>query len=295
MKRLLFLLTGIVCLNPAFAQDMDGVEIRTTKVTDSIYMLEGSGGNIAVSVGEDGVFLVDDQFAPLTDKIFAAIAEISDRPVRFVINTHFHYDHTDGNERMGEAGAMIVSHDNSRIRMSGDQVIALFKREQDAYDEVGLPVITFSESMTFHFNGEEINVFHPGSAHTDGDAIVHFKTSDVLHMGDVFVRYGFPFIDQPNGGHVDGLIRGVQRALDRTGDATRVIPGHGQLSGRSDMIAFVDMLTKIRDRVMAGINAGHSLEAIVASDPTRGFEERGIETGPFVKTVYDSLTHGHGH
>ena len=174
MAVLLIALGSAVIPVAAWAQDFDNIQIQTERVSESIFMLQGSGGNIAVCIGEDGTFIVDDQFAPLTDKIVAAIGDLTDEPVDFVINTHWHFDHTDGNENFGGAGAVIVSHANSRVRMETDQLVALFDRRQEAYSDDGLPKITFDESVTFHLNGETIDVFYLGRAHTDGDAMVFF-------------------------------------------------------------------------------------------------------------------------
>lgn len=273
----------------AGAQDLSDVEITVVPVTESIYMLQGSGGNIGVSIGDDGTFIVDDQFAPLTEKIVDAIAGLTDHPVDFVINTHWHWDHTDGNENLGRMGSVIVSHENSRRRMTSDQVVELFDHRQEAYAPEGLPKITFDESVRFHLNGETIDVFHLGPAHTDGDAMVYFRDANVMHTGDVFVRYGFPFIDQPNGGSVNGIIDAVARIAERTDAETVFIPGHGALSDREDLLAFGEMLTTIRDRVLDGIEAGRSFEEIVDSEPTRGYPERGTETEAFLRLVYDSL------
>lgn len=288
----LLLIALTLIATPALAQDEEdfsAVEVRSTRVSDSIYMLEGSGGNIAVCIGEDGTFIVDDQFAPLTDRITAAIAQLTDRPVGFVINTHWHYDHTDGNENFGEAGALIVSHENSRRRMETDQFLELFGRPQPAYSAAGLPKITFSRSMSFHLNDEVIDVFHRGAAHTDGDAVIYFRTSNIVHSGDVFVRYGFPYIDQPNGGSIQGMIRTVEYLASITDTETKFIPGHGQLSTRDDLLAYGAMLRTIRDRVQAQINQGRSLEQVIASNPTEGYEERGTGRADFAKIVYDSL------
>lgn len=274
---------------PVLAQDLDQVEITTVPVTESIYMLQGSGGNIGVIIGEDGTFIVDDQFAPLTEKIVGAIADLTDDPVDFVINTHWHFDHTDGNENFGRMGAVIVSHENSRRRMATDQLVELFDREQEAYSPEGLPKITFDESVRFHLNGETIDVFYLGPAHTDGDAVVYFRDSNVMHTGDVFVRYGFPFIDQPNGGSVNGIIDAVATIAERTDAETVFIPGHGPLSNRDDLLDLHEMLVTIRDRVQEGIDRGRSFEQIVASNPTRGYPERGIETEPWLRLVFDSL------
>ena len=288
-----FLLMALVLIaTPALAQeeeDFSAVEIRTTRLSDSIYMLEGSGGNIGVRIGDGGTFIVDDQFAPLTDKITAAIAQLTDQPVEFVINTHWHYDHTDGNENFGEAGALIVSHENSRRRMETDQFLELFDRPQPAYSAAGLPKITFTRSMSFYLNGESIDVFHRGAAHTDGDAVIYFRTSNIVHSGDVFVRYGFPYIDQPNGGSIEGMIRTVDYLASITDADTKFIPGHGQLSTRDDLLAYGAMLRTIQDRVQALMNQGRSLDQVIAANPTAGYEERGTARADFVKIVYDSL------
>ncbi|MBT8488952.1 MAG: MBL fold metallo-hydrolase [Gemmatimonadetes bacterium] len=276
----------------AMGQDFDSVQIAVVPVTGSIYMLQGSGGNIGVIVGADGTFIVDDQYAPLTDKIADAIEGITDDPVDFVINTHWHFDHTGGNENFGGMGAVIVSHENSRRRMTTDQLVELFDTEQSAYSPEGLPKITFDESVRFHLNGETIDVFYVGPAHTDGDAVVYFRESNVMHTGDVFVRYGLPFIDQPNGGDVDGIVEAVAEIARRTDAETVFIPGHGPLSSREDLLAFGDMVATIRDRVREGIAAGRSFDEIVASNPTRGYPEEGIETRAFVRLVYDSLVEG---
>lgn len=278
--------------SPAMAQDFDAVQITVVPVTESIYMLQGSGGNIGVIVGEDGTFIVDDQYAPLTDKIVEAIAGITDDSVDFVINTHWHFDHTGGNENFGRMGAVIVSHENSRQRMTTDQLVELFDTEQTAYSPEGLPKITFDESVRFHLNGETIDVFHVGPAHTDGDAVVYFRESNVMHTGDVFVRYGLPFIDQPNGGDASGLVEAVEEVARRTDAETVFIPGHGPLSSREDLLSFGEMVATIRDRVREGIDRGSSFDEIVASNPTRGFPEQGIETTAFVRLVYDSLRDG---
>ena len=265
------------------AQDFDQVEIRVVEVTPSIHMLVGSGGNVGVSTGEDGTFIIDDQFAPLTDKLVAAIAGITDRPVDFVVNTHWHFDHTDGNENFGGAGAVIVSHENSRVRMETDQLVELFDRRQEAYSAAG---------VRFHLNGQTIDVFHVGPAHTDGDAVVFFREANVMHTGDVFVRYGFPFIDQPTGGSIDGMIEAAELLADRIDDRTVIIPGHGPLSNRADLVGFAEMLTVIRDRVKALVDEGRPFEDVVAARPTDGFPERGIPTEPFLRLVYDSLREG---
>jgi cyclase len=288
MRRILQVLVGLT-VAPAVgtAQDFDQVEIRTIPVTDNLYMLQGSGGNIGVSIGDDGTFIVDDQFAPLTDKIVAAIDELTDDPVQFVVNTHWHYDHTDGNENFGRAGALIIAHENSRVRMESDQVVSLNDRFQAAYDEVGLPKITFFESMRFHYNDDTIDVIHLGPAHTDGDAVVYFREANVVHTGDVFVRYGLPFVDQPNGGSTDGVIDATWAIAGIIDDETIVIPGHGQLATRNDVLEYRSMLVTIRSRVRDAIARGLSADQVVASNPARGFAEAGPGTERWVRAAYE--------
>lgn len=286
---LLLAIAAVASVTPAGAQDFDQVEIRTEQITESLYMLVGSGGNIALSVGEDGTFIVDDQYAPLTEKIVAAIAGVTEKPVDFVINTHWHFDHTDGNENFGGRGAVIVSHANSRTRMESDQLVALFGRNQEAYSYEGLPKITFDESVRFHLNGQTIDIVHLGRAHTDGDAVVYFREANVMHTGDVFVRYGLPFIDQPNGGSIDGMIAVTERIADMTDHGTVFVPGHGPLSSRGDLLAFNEMLRTIRERVTAVIESGGDFADVVAANPTEGYPQRGIGTEPWLRLVYDSL------
>ena len=228
-----------------YGQDFDNIEITTNHVKNNIYYLEGSGGNIGVIVGDDGVLIVDDQFAPLTNKIEAAITDLTKLPVTFVVNSHFHYDHTDGNENFGRAGAFIVAQDNARRRMESTQVLAS-GREQEAYDDVGLPKITFFDSMRFYFNDEPIELIHTGPGHTDGDAQVYFLESNVIHTGDMFVRYVLPFIDQNNGGSLDGMIEATDKLASIINNETIIIPGHGQLSNRGDLLNYRNMLVTIR-------------------------------------------------
>ncbi len=288
MRRTTSAIFGLlVCPALGSAQNFDEVQIRTTRVTESIYMLQGSGGNIAVSIGDDGTFIVDDQYAPLTDKIVAAIAELTDHPVDFVVNSHWHYDHTDGNENFGRAGALIVSHNNSRRRMETDQVVSLNGREQAAYSEVGLPKITFLESMRFYYNDNTIDVTYTGPGHTDGDAQVYFRDANVIHTGDMFVRYGLPFIDQPNGGSTDGMIEALWTMAGLINDDTIIIPGHVQLSTSVDLLEYRMMLVTIRGRIKDEIARGRSADQVVASNPARGYAEPGTGTERWLRAAYE--------
>jgi glyoxylase-like metal-dependent hydrolase (beta-lactamase superfamily II) len=271
------------------AQDFSQVQITTTPVRGSIHMLQGSGGNIAVSTGEDGTFIVDDQFAPLTEKIQAAIRTLTQEPVEFVINSHWHYDHTGGNENFGRAGALIVAQDNSRTRMESRQVVSLSGTVQEPYSAEGLPKITFHDAMRFYYNGDLIDVLHHGPGHTDGDAVVYFRDTNVVHTGDMFVRYGLPFIDNPNGGSIDGMIDATWAIAGLIDDDTIIIPGHGQLSKRSDLLAYRDMLVTIRDRIRSQMTRGHSADQIVASNPADGYAQPGAGTERWIRAAVDDL------
>ncbi len=270
------------------AQNFDSVSIKTTKVAGSVYMLEGAGGNIGVLVGNDGVILVDDQFAPLSDKIKKAVASISDKPIRFVINTHFHGDHSDGNKIFGGEGAIIVAHENARKRLSTDYFFKTYKQEQKAMSYEGLPKITFAQSLNFNMNGETVHVIHIKDAHTDGDAAIYFKEANVLHAGDAFVRYGLPFIDDDGGGTIDGMINGAEQMLKMINDQTKIIPGHGQISSKKDLQDYKNHLQTIRNRIADGIKAGKTVDQVISSDPTKEFKT-GYDKIFFVQSVYNSL------
>lgn len=273
----------------SFAQNFDHVTIKSSPVSESIYMLEGEGGNIAVLIGGDGTLIVDDQFAPLNAKINQAIGDLTEHPVQFLLNSHWHYDHSNGNEAFGAQGALIVSQQQSRVRMASDQLLKLLKHPQAAYKEVGLPKITFKDAMSFHYNGETINIFHTGPAHTDGDMVVHFVNANVFHTGDVFVRYGLPFIDQPNGGNIEGMIAFVDQVLALADVDSKIIPGHGPLSTKKDLQAYRDLLQGITDSVTELMAQGKNLQQIIAAKPIKNFENGFIKPDDFVKIVYDSV------
>ncbi len=275
-------------------QDFDKVQIKTVKAARNIYMLLGSGGNIGVCTGDDGVFLVDDQFAPLTKKIKAAIGEISDKDIRFVVNTHWHFDHVGGNGNMGETGAVIVAHENVRNRMSTDQFIEFFQKKIPASSKVALPIITFVRDITFHLNEEEIHVFHVNNAHTDGDAIVYFRNSNVIHTGDVYFAGIYPFIDTSSHGSVNGVINAAKNVLSIINDDTKVIPGHGPLSNKAELTGYVDMLISLRDKVSKHISEGKTLKEIQASKTTQEFDEKWghgfLTPDQFVQILYKDLS-----
>jgi len=292
MKRLALLLSLLSL--PAFAQqDFSKVEIRTEKLSDTVYMLVGAGGNLGLSVGDDAVFLVDDQFAPLTPKIEAAIAKITPKAVKFVLNTHWHGDHTGGNENLGKAGALIVAHENVRKRMSVENFIEFLGMKTEPDPRIALPVVTFTTDVTFHLNGDEIFAQHAPRAHTDGDAIVQFRKSDVVHMGDIMFNKLYPFIDTSTGGTVEGVIAAADRTLKEVGDSTRIIPGHGPLANRADLQAYRDMLATISGRIRDQMRAKRTLEQVQAAKPTAEFDAvwgKGfLKPDKFVEMLYKNM------
>ena len=271
-------------------QDFSKVQIKVNKVSGNIYMLEGSGGNIAASVGQDGIVIIDDQFAPLAPKIKQALKEISDKPVKFVLNTHFHGDHTGGNAQFsGEA--TIVAHDNVRKRLQdGTKVLG---GEVKPADREALPVLTFNDRATVHVNGEDIQAIHFPNGHTDGDSVIFFPQANVIHMGDDFVTYGFPFVDVANGGSVSGMIAGIEKVLTMTAADVKIIPGHGPLSSAADLRKFLDMLKETRAIVAQALKEGKSRdemkkEGVLAkySDLGKGF----IKTDSWIDVLYTDLT-----
>ncbi|HEX5073000.1 MAG TPA: MBL fold metallo-hydrolase [Gemmatimonadaceae bacterium] len=291
--RIAALHAAMVCATASAvsAQNFDTVQVTSTKVAGNIHMLVGSGGNIGLMAGDDAAFVVDDQFAPLTPKILAAIKAITPQPVRFVMNTHWHFDHTGGNENMGQAGALIFAQENVRKRMSTDQFIEAFKMKQPAAPRGALPVVTFTDTVTFHLNGDSIVVFHVAPAHTDGDAMVMFTKANVVHTGDVFVSAGFPFVDRSSGGTINGIISATERLVAVTNADTKIIPGHGPLSDRARVKAYHDMLVVMRDRMKKEIAAKHTVDQVLASKITAEYDKdwpNGRER--FLRILFQELT-----
>lgn len=284
--------TLLASASPAAAvQNFDTVQVRSTPIARGVYMLVGSGGNIGLSVGDDAAFIVDDQFAPLTPKILAAIAALTPKPVRFVLNTHWHFDHTGGNENLGKAGALVVAHDNVRKRMSTDQFIAALNRSEKAAPKGALPVVTFTDAVTFHINGDSVIATKMPPAHTDGDAIVHFVKANVIHMGDVFHNAGLPFVDRSSGGSINGVISTADLVLGMATADTKIIPGHGPLADRARLKAWRDALVASRDRVRAEIAAGKTVDQVLAAKITEPYAKDwagGHER--FVRTLYEELS-----
>jgi cyclase len=280
---------------PAFAQqDLSKVEIKTEKLAEGIWMLTGSGGNIGVSAGADGVFMIDSQYAPLTDKIKAAIATVSDKPVRFLLNTHWHGDHVGGNENLGKTGVVIVAHDNVRKRMTSEQFNKIFDSKTPPSPAAALPLVTFVDSISFHVNGDDVDAFHVPPAHTDGDAIVYFRKANVLHMGDTFFNVMYPFVDLSTGGSIAGMIGACDRGLSMGDASTKVIPGHGPSGNKADLKAFRDMLVASRDAVAPLVKAGKTLDEVKAAKPTATLDEKWgngfLKPDVWVSIVYADLS-----
>lgn len=278
--------------------DFDQVEVTSQKVKGKIYMLQGAGGNIGLSVGKDATFIIDDQYAPLTEKIVAAIAKITDRPVDIVFNTHWHGDHAGGNENLGKMGARIVAHENVRKRLSEGLESVLRQTKIKPAPKEALPVITFPDEMTFYLNGEEMRVFHLENAHTDGDAVVHFIDSNVLHTGDLFFNGRYPFIDPESGGHIDGVIAAQNALLDLVDDNTRIIPGHGPLANKADLLKARDMLVDVRDRIRTLVDESKTMEEAIAAKPLADLDADYVPEGGFLtgevltRLVYMMLADG---
>jgi len=288
------LAAGLLLAPAAEAQlQQPEVTISTEKVAEGVYVLFGRGGNIGVSAGADGLFVIDDQYAPLTPGIFAALEKLHPGPVRFVLNTHWHPDHTGGNERFGSTGAMIVAHDNVRTRLGAPQMIEFYGLAVPVAAPGALPIVTFNDSVSFHFNAEEIRVVHVARAHTDGDAVVHFRKSNVLHAGDTFWSTGYPFIDYSSGGSIRGTLAAVDAMLMLCDEQTRIVPGHGPLATRADLLAYRQMLEETSSRVRELKVSGKTVEEIVAAAPTADHDERWgsgyISAERYIRMLYELM------
>ena len=286
-----------ICVRPQ-NQDFSKVQIKVTKVSANIYMLEGEGGNIAASVGEDGIVIVDDQFAPLADKIQAALKDlkITDKPVRFVINTHCHGDHTGGNEPFANSGSTVIAQDNVRRRLESGGTAGnggSIKTEAKPAPKGALPVITFEHDVTVHLNGEDIRALHFPAGHTDGDAVIFFPKNNVVHMGDDFVRYGFPFIDVASGGSVQGMIEAMEKASAQLPPDVKVIPGHGALSNLDDVREFVKMLKETSAAVQKALDEHKTVDQMKQEkllEPWKKWSGGFLDSDKFIETLYNSLT-----
>jgi len=303
MKRRSFrtaLATLALVAAPAVAQDADPskVKLGVSEVTKGISVIEGvegfAGGNVGVSVGSDGVFIIDDELSMMSTKLLAALHKLSKQPVRFVIDTHWHSDHAGGNPALASAGAVILAHDNVRQRLSAAQLVDEAKKKPGAKPGEGLPVVTFAEDVTLHLNGDTVHVFHVPPAHTDGDVVVHFTQANVIHTGDLFVIPGYPFVDLASGGNFEGFIGAADRILAVANKDTRIIPGHGKVVGRAELEAWRAMLEQVRVRVAKLIADGKTLEQAIASKPTADLDAKVspnfIKPDGIVEAAYKSLS-----
>ncbi len=269
-------------------------KLDRTELGNGLYMLVGSGGNIGLSTGSDGAFVIDDQYAKFSKPVLVEINSLSEGPIRFVVNTHYHGDHTGGNEAMNETGALIIAHDNVRARMGVTTENLLWGRATEPTDPKTWPTVTFSQTMTFHFNDQTIDIIHTPTAHTDGDAIIYFREADVLHMGDNFFNGMFPYIDVDAKGSLAGMIKALDTGLMLAGENTKIIPGHGPLSSKADMQLTRDTLATIQSRVKSRIDTGENLQTIIDAKILHDYEHLSsfIDVESMLKITYRSLT-GH--
>ncbi len=280
-KHLLAATLAACAIVTAQAQQPPDTAITTQKVAEGIYVLFGNGGNIGLFAGDDAVFMIDDQYAPMAPAVAGAVAAVSSRPVDFILNTHWHGDHTGGNESFGKAGALIVAHENVRMRMSVPQAMEFFKHTVPASPPGALPVVTFGDAVSFHLNGEDVRAFHVPHAHTDGDAVIHFRKANVIHAGDIFFNGKYPFIDGDSGGSIAGMLAAMDMILEMSDGATRIIPGHGPMGGRAELEAARRMLADTAGRVRALRDAGKSADEVVAAMPTADYDAQ-WSTGWFI-------------
>jgi len=291
---LLLAALGALAAPLAAQQGLDTVQIRTVSVADGVFMLKGAGGNIGVSAGADGIVLIDDQFAPLSDKIKTALSAINPGSIRFLLNTHWHGDHTGGNENFAKGGVVIVAHENVRHRMSVEQFIAAFGSKVPPSPTAALPIVTFTDAVTFYLNGDSISAFHVAPAHTDGDVVIYFHRANVVHMGDTYWNGRYPFVDLSSGGSVDGIVAAVDRVLAMTDQNTKYIPGHGELSGRAEVVAFRAMLATVRDRIRTLVRQGKTLAQVKTAKPSAEFDAAwgagSMNPDRFVEILYSDLS-----
>lgn len=303
MRLRSFTALALATLSSASTAQMADVVIKPEILAPGVAVLFGQGGNIGVSYGPDGTVLIDDQFAPLTPKIEAAIKELGATPVKFLINTHWHFDHSGGNENFGKAGAIIMAHDNVRVRMAAGA--KMLGRTIEPAPKVALPILTWHDGLAIHINGDNVHTKHMHKGHTDGDSIVHWTNANIFHMGDLFVnKVTLPFIDINSGGSAKGLLAAIEYVVSKSNAQTKIIPGHGPVGNQADLIAYRDMIKTVMGKVQTGIKAKMTLAQIQATKPAAPYEVKGafISGDAFVEAIYKSLTapadahdHGKGH
>lgn len=284
---------AMATVSSTFIQEPGSAEIETVMVADGVFMLIGDGGNIGVSVGEDGVLLVDSLMAPQYEKVKAAVAKIDGDSVRFVINTHFHFDHSGGNELLQKDGAVILGHENARKRMEEEWSHWFFDYKIPPFPENALPAATFTDTATIHINGDEIHAIHLEDAHTDTDIVVYFRKANVVHTGDICFAGGYPFIDVPHGGSTDGYISALGSLIDMIDENTKVIPGHGPISSRAGLQAYRDMMVTVRDRISHYVEEGKRIDEVLELKPTADFDDafsKQMTAEAFIRIVYDDIS-----
>ncbi len=296
MRALLLTAILFATISSAPAEEKK-VEFKTFQLSDTVYMLMGRGGNVGISTGKDGLYIIDDQVKPVTTQLLQAIRKISNKPIRFVINTHYHGDHTGGNEAIGGAGAIIIAHDNIRKRMTTEQVSIFMNSTTPPYAKAALPVVTFNDRMSLHLNGESVTAYYVANGHTDGDSIIHFPVSNVIHMGDMFFNGLYPYVDLDAGGSIEGMVVAADLALSMANESTRIIPGHGPLAITEDLKAYRDFLIEASTNVQALIDQDMNLQQIIAAKPTKEWDETlgktWIKPAQFVTFIYNSLENIH--
>jgi len=292
MRPLLLVAIFLASINSSFAQDKK-VEFTTIQLSDTIYMLKGRGGNVGISTGEDGLYIIDDQVKPITAELLQAVRKISNKPIKFVINTHYHADHVGGNETIGDTGAVIIAHDNIRKRMTTTQVSKFSKSTTPPYPKEALPVVTFNDRMSLHLNGDSVTAYYVAHGHTDGDSIIHFPVSNVIHMGDMYFNGLYPYVDLDAGGSMEGLVEAADLALSMANESTRIIPGHGPLAMTEDLKSYRDFLIEASTNVQELIDQDMNLQQIIAAEPTKEWDETlgkvWITPAQFVTFIYNSL------
>lgn len=293
-RRTAFLFPLLFSCIYLLAQNPEEIDIVPIKLTDQMYMIKGSGGNMGLLVGSESLLLIDDQFAPLSEKIMKTIKGLSDLPIEYLVNTHWHGDHTGGNENFANAGALIIAHKNVHKRMSEEQFMQAFGRKVPASPVMAQPKITFNQEMNLYFDDEAILIFHQHVGHTDGDAIIYFPKNNVIHLGDTYFQGKFPFVDLSSGGSVFSLVESINKSLLLIDDNTQIIPGHGNVSNRTELHAYRDMIAEMYHRVKQSVDAGLSVEEVQAANLAKDYDSEWgggfIPAEKFVKTIYDELT-----
>jgi len=286
----------LVSISFLYAQEQPELQVNAEKLAENLYMLWDSGGkgNTTVLTGDDGVLMIDTKVETSVDKLLAKIAELSEKPIRFAIITHWHFDHVGGNENVAKTGATIIAHENVRKHMGIEHDMKLLNAKVPPAPEIARPLVTFTKEITFHLNGEDVKVFHVAPGHTDGDTVIYFQNANVIHMGDLYFEGLYPYIGIYSGGSIDGMIKVINQILPMIDENTKVVPGHGPLSSKAKLQKYVSMLTAIRDNVSRLMQKGHTMEEVVAARPTRAFDEKWgkgfLPPDQFAKLVYMDLS-----